>query len=1077
MEIGSVRLVDIEREMRDAYLDYAMSVITSRALPDVRDGLKPVQRRILYTMYDNGLRPDRAYKKSAATVGDVLGKYHPHGDSAVYDAMVRLAQDFSLRYPLIDGQGNFGCFTGDTRIKLLDGTEPTLAELAERPPSETFDVYSVDSTGRIVVGEGRHARVTRRAAQLVELTFDDGTAVRCTPDHLFMLRDGSYRPAQELSIDDSLMAGYFDTAAINDRTQDYLRVRQPLTGRFEFVHHPDRMRELSAQSAAALRQLWQDEDDRRRVMRSKIAGHVSRLIAEHGREALTPELFRERRHASRTPSLEKAVAYFGSFGEMVAFASQHNHRVVGIRWLDAPADVYDITVDVHHNFMLANGCVVHNSIDGDPAAAYRYTEARPAALAMELLADIDMETVDFRPNFDDSRTEPTVMPARFPNLVVNGAAGIAVGMATNIPPHNLSEVCDGLIFLIDRFDKLDEVTPEQLIRHIPGPDFPTGAAILGTEGIQNAYATGRGRIILRAKTHIEELRGGKQAIVVTEIPYQVNKTTLIERIAELAREKKVEELSDLRDESDRNGMRIVIELKRGADTRSTLNQLFKYSQLQGTFGVNMLALVEGEPRVLPLKRMLQLYIEHRREVIRRRSEFELKRARHRQHVLEGLRIALANLDAIIDTIRKSPDAPTARDRLMKRFTLSEIQAQAILDMQLRRLAALERQKIEDEYKEISARIAYLEGLLADPKKVLDVIKADLAEMKKYYGDARRTLIVPGAAGELTAEDLIPEEDVLITVTERGYIKRVPADTYRAQHRGGRGIIGSKPKGEDTVRHNFLANTRERLLFFTDRGRVFQLGAHQVPETSREAAGTPLANLIQLDRQERVTVTLAVPAWKFDHGGFLVMVTRKGRIKRTDLASYDGVRPSGLIAILLDDGDELDWAAVTSGEDHIILVTKKGMALRFNEDDARAMGRQAGGVNAIRLKAGDSLAAMDVVKPDADLLVVTQYGYGKRSPLREYPVQGRYTQGVITIDVKRLGELGEIADARVVEPDREVTLISDKGIVMRTSTDNISRMGRITRGVRVMSLDEGHEVAAIAYMDERKPPMTAPAVEA
>jgi DNA gyrase subunit A len=822
MEIGSVRLVDIEREMRDAYLDYAMSVITARALPDVRDGLKPVQRRILYTMYDNGLRPDRPYKKSAATVGDVLGKYHPHGDSAVYDAMVRLAQDFAMRYPLIDGQGNFG------------------------------------------------------------------------------------------------------------------------------------------------------------------------------------------------------------------------------------------------------------SIDGDPAAAYRYTESRPTALAMEMLADIDMETVDVRPNFDDSRTEPDVMPARFPNLVVNGAAGIAVGMATNIPPHNLAEVCDGLVFLIDHYEDIDAVTPEQLLRFIPGPDFPTGAAILGTEGIQNAYATGRGRVILRAKTHIEELRGGRQAIIVTEIPYQVNKTTLLERIAELARDKRVEDLSDLRDESDRTGMRIVIELKRGADTRSTLNQLFKYSQLQGTFGVNMLALVGGEPRVLPLKRMLQLYIEHRREVIRRRSEFELKKARHRQHVLEGLRIALANLDDIINTIRQSPDAPGARDRLMKRFKLSEIQAQAILDMQLRRLAALERQKIEDEYKEITARIGFLESLLADPKKILGVIKDDLAEMKKYYGDARRTIIVPGDAGELTAEDLIASEDVLITVTERGYIKRVPADTYRAQQRGGRGIIGSKPKGQDTVRHNFLANTRERLLFFTDRGRVFQMGAHQVPETSREAAGTPLANLIQLDRNERVTVTLAVPAWKFEHHGYLVMVTKNGRIKRTDLSEYDGVRPSGLIAILLDDGDELNWAAVTTGEDDIILVTRKGMALCFHEQEARAMGRQAGGVNAIRFKAGDRLAAMDVVKPDGDLLVVTQHGHGKRSPLSEYPRQGRYTQGVITIDVRRLGELGEIADARVVEDDREVTLISDRGIVMRTRTDNISRMGRITRGVKVMALDEGHEVAAIAYMDERKPPATVPA---
>ena len=818
MAEDDVKLVDIEKEMREAYLDYAMSVITARALPDVRDGLKPVQRRILYTMYDNGLRPDRPYRKSAATVGDVLGKYHPHGDSAVYDAMVRMAQDFSLRYPLVDGQGNFG------------------------------------------------------------------------------------------------------------------------------------------------------------------------------------------------------------------------------------------------------------SIDGDPAAAYRYTEARPDHLAMELLADIDKETVDFRPTFDDSRSEPVVLPAELPNLLVNGAAGIAVGMATNIPPYNLGEIADALIYFIDRHDEIYDITVEDLMRIVPGPDFPTGASIVGVDGIRNAYATGRGLVIMRATTHVEEIREGRQAIVVDEIPYQVNKSTLVERIAGLVRSKRIDTISDLRDETDREGIRIVIELKRGADPDTTLNQLMKYSQLQQTFGVNALALVDGQPRVLPLKRMLIHYLEHRQEVIRRRAEYELERARQRQHVLEGLRIALANLDDVIETIRQSADASEARENLMERFGLSEIQAQAILDMQLRRLAALEQQKIEDEYREVTERIAYLEALLADPKKILSVIRDDLVDLKERYGDERRTYILASASPDLSVEDLVEEEDVLITVTDRGYAKRVPADTYRAQHRGGRGIRGATTKRDDAVLANFVANTLDTLLFFTDRGRVFQLPAHRVPETSRESAGTALANLIQVDPDEGVTTALTVSRDRYQSGGYLIMATRKGRVKRTVLSHYTDVRPSGLIGINLEEGDTLRWAKATTGDDEIVIATRRGLALKFRESDVRPMGRVAAGVYGIRLREGDEVASMDIAVPGADLLVVTTGGYGKRTPLADYPLRSRYTQGVLTVDAKRLDEIGEIADARVVEDGNEVMVISDQGIVMRTLTDAISRMGRATRGVIVMRLDEGHEVASIAYVTD------APAVD-
>jgi DNA gyrase subunit A len=823
-ELARIELVDIEREMREAYLDYAMSVITSRALPDVRDGLKPVQRRILYTMYDNGLRPDRPYRKSATTVGDVLGKYHPHGDSAVYDAMVRLAQPFSLRYPLVDGQGNFG------------------------------------------------------------------------------------------------------------------------------------------------------------------------------------------------------------------------------------------------------------SIDGDPAAAYRYTEARPASLAMEMLADIDKDTVDFGPNFDDSRSEPKVLPARVPNLLVNGASGIAVGMATNIPPHNLGEVCDVLIHMIDRYNDIDSITPEEIMGIMPGPDFPTGGMILGTDGILNAYATGRGRLIMRATAHFEEVQSGRTAIIITEIPYQLNKTTLVERIAELARHKRVEAIADLRDESDRDGMRIVIELKRGSAAPVVLNQLYKFSYLQMTFGVNVLALVDGQPRVLPIKRMFTYYIEHRREVVRRRTEFELEKARHRQHVLEGLRIALENLDAVIETIRRSSDASAARDALMARFGLSEIQSQAILDMQLRRLAALERQKIEDEYAEVTARIAFLEDLLGDALKILAVIREDLVDLKEKFGDGRRTVIIEGEFASLSDEDLVEQEDVLITLTERGYIKRVPVDTYRAQGRGGRGIIGAKTKGEDTLLDNFVASTRDRLLIFTDRGRVFQLPTYQIPDSSREAAGTPLANLIQIEGGERVTVALPVPAWQFERGRYLVMATRLGRMKRIALAAFDGVRPSGLIAIGLDEGDELRWAKVTNGDDEIIMVTRRAMALRFKESDVRPMGRAASGVMAIRLRKGDTVAGMDLVVPGADLFVITRRGHGKRTPLSEYGRRRRYTMGVLTLDARRLDELGEVADARVVEDGNEIAVITDQGITMKTKTDLISRMGRITRGVKVMNLDAGQSVASFAYLKDRAAPEGEPGEE-
>jgi len=808
MDIGTVQSVDIDQQMRSAYLDYAMSTIVARALPDARDGLKPVHRRILYAMYDMGIRATGSYKKSARIVGEVLGKYHPHGDSAVYDAMARMAQDFSLRYPLVDGQGNFG------------------------------------------------------------------------------------------------------------------------------------------------------------------------------------------------------------------------------------------------------------SIDGDSPAAMRYTEAKLGRLAEEMLTDIGKDTVDFTENFDDSLEEPNVLPSRLPNLLLNGSQGIAVGMATNIPPHNIGELIAAVTHMIDHYDNLDDVTVEDLMNFIPGPDFPTGGLVMGSEGVRQAYSTGRGRIIMRGLTHIEEMSGSRFRIVITEIPYQLNKTTLIERIADLARSKKIGAISDLRDESDRRGMSIIIELKRGAQPRKVVNQLYKFTPLQSTFGTQLLALVDGEPRVLSLKRALQIYIEHRIDVLTRRTQFELAKAKARAHVLDGLLIALANLDAVIQTIRQSPDADVAKERLMTKFGLSEIQAQAILDMQLRRLAALERQKIEAEHRELMELIAELEELLGHPKKILDLIREDLQEISEKYGDERRTRIAPEASGDLSDEDLVADESILISITQRGYIKRVSAQTYRAQRRGGRGVKGHTTRDEDEVLMMLPARTLDTVLFFSDKGKVYSEKAYQIPDAGRTARGIPIVNILTLNHNE--TITAAVPVPDFNAAEYCTMVTHKGKIKRVVLSEFASVRPSGLIAMGLSEDDKLGWVRPTSGGGDVVIITEMGQALRFSEDEVRPMGRPATGVQGIKLRDGDQVVGMEAVEPGGDLLVVTVLGYGKRTSLDEYPIKGRATMGVLTLDKNSIPDIGKIAAARVVQAKEDlITMISAHGIVMRTNAETIAQFGRATRGVRVMDLQKGDSVAALA----------------
>jgi DNA gyrase subunit A len=816
-----VKSIRIEDEMRTSYLDYAMSVIVARALPDVRDGLKPVHRRILYTMGEMGLSGGSAYRKCAAIVGEVMGKYHPHGDGALYDALVRLAQDFSMRHPLVDGQGNFG------------------------------------------------------------------------------------------------------------------------------------------------------------------------------------------------------------------------------------------------------------SVDGDSAAAMRYTEARLTAIAGEMLADIDHDTVDFTPNYDGTQKEPSVLPSRMPNLLVNGSSGIAVGMATNIPPHNLGEIADAAIALVEN----PQLTAEELSALVLAPDFPTGGVLYRYDNVKNPltgkservdairqmYAHGRGRVVVEGKTSFEEARGDRTAIIIHELPYQVNKATLVEKIADLVKEGRIEGISDLRDESDRDGMRIYVEVKRDGNPHKVLNKLLKLTPLRAAFSMNMLALVDGQPQTLSLKSVLQHHIEHRRIIVRRRTEFELKKAQERAHILEGLKIALDNLDAVIKTIRAAADVDVAREQLMAKFKLSELQAQAILDMRLARLAALERKKIEDEYLEVLALIKELQDILANPKRVSKIIAAEYAKMKEKFGDKRRTRIAQDATREMSDEDLIADEDVVITISGRGYIKRQPLTAYRQQHRGGKGVRGMTTREEDAVKSLQVANTHDWAFFFTNKGRCFSTKVHEIPDASRQNKGIPIVNLpgVQVESGEVPVATVILQ--NFSAGGYLAFSTKKGVIKKTALEQFEKVRSSGIIAITLDKGDELAQVIPTSGEDDIVLATRQGRICRFHEKEARPMGRSAGGVIGIRIaRQGDLVVAAAVVEPGADLLVLTETGFGKRVPVGAFSRKHRGTQGVrlIPLEGRKTGPV--VAVRQVSEADEEVILISAEGQVVRTKLESIAtRNDGSSQGVRVMSLREGDKVAGIA----------------
>lgn len=1332
MEIGYIKKRAITDEMKDSYLAYAMSVIISRALPDVRDGLKPVHRRILYAMHRMGLNSSAKFRKSATIVGETLGKYHPHGDMAVYESMVKMTQEFHARYPMVKGQGNFGCFTKDTKIKLTDGRDLTFGELIkEYKKGKRNWTFSFNSDNKeIEVAEIKNPRLTRKDEKVMEITLDNGKKIKCTLDHLFMVRNGSYKKAKDLKPSDSLMPLYDEIYQGEDANlKGYAVVRQPFKHTWDFVHrladkwnlangvykknkgkirhhldfnklnnnpdnilrlqwgehwqyhkeiaswrhkndagyvkkiaegrrkfwakkenrekaalmlselnkknwknpvyrekmsemvkeawsnleyrerasqvssrnmrslwqrkdfqelmseskskelkkkwqdekyrermsqmmreisleiwsdpkhreyiskltkerfenpeerkrqsemskklwqnpeyrakypddhfsqmakklwenpktrefhskkateqwqnpefskkmseltsarnkqrckeNPEFMKDLAGKAKVSLLKNWQNPSYKKRVIKSKILGFVHSLLGK--RKKITPEIYERERTNNGVPKLENALNYFSNFSEIVSESKKYNHRIATAKILRKKEDVYDLTIEPHHNFCLGAGIFVHNSMDGDNAAAPRYTEAKMNKIAEEMLADIDKETIDWVDNYDGSTKEPSVLPAKLPQLLLNGGMGIAVGMATNIPPHNLGELIDGIIYLISN----PKATVQDLFQFIKGPDFPTGGEIYDRQGMIQAYSSGRGPIVSRAKAEIVEEKAGKFQIIVKEMTYAVNKANLIIKIADLVKSKKLQGIKEIRDESDKDGVRLVIGLKSDTQPQKVLNRLFKLTDLQKTFHLNMLALVDGiQPQVLSLKGVLDEYVKHRRTVVTRRAQFELKQAREREHILLGLNKALDFIDEVIKTIRSSADKDTAHKNLVKRFKLSDLQASAILEMRLQALAGLERQKIKDELEEKKKIIKKLEALLKSQKKIMDLIKKELEELKEKYADKRRTKVFSRPVGELTDEELIPQEENIIILTRGGYIKRMNPQAYKSQKRGGKGVVGITPREEDAVGHFISASTHDPILFFTNQGRVFQIKAHEIPEASRVARGQAIVNILQLGAKEKIATVLDMSGPV--EGKYLVMVTKNGIIKRTKIDDFKNTRKSGLIALKLSASDRLRWAVLTSGKDEIVLITAKGQSIRFKEGDVRVMGRGAAGVKGVALKEGDRLIGMGIVEEKAEkknlkILVVTENGLGKKTDLKYYKTQKRGGMGIKTA---KIGEkTGDIVAGHILSPEtKDLIAISKQGQVIRMEVKSIPELGRATQGVKIMRLNGNDKVVTAA----------------
>jgi len=1228
---GNIEPRGLEEEMRSSYLDYAMSVIVGRALPDARDGLKPVHRRVLYAMFEGGLGPTRPYKKSASTVGDVMAKFHPHGDSAIYDTLVRMAQPFAMRETLVDGQGNFGsidndpaaamryCVTGDTRVATAAGTVriDALVDGAEPDSDNEIDVEVLDRAGRSVRASrlfhsGDHPTLRLRTTTGHEITGTENHPLLCivevlgVPMLLWKLLEEiqpgdrvllarSPRPAAgDLAEEErasALLAGAFVAegwvsarrAGFNNVDREYfdrvLDAYDLVVGGPRYVYsrtiasgstiHEIDVQNLDRLLASPLAELTDLRSRDKRVPEFVWRGgselkrtFLQSLFTGDGSSSLLPRNTIQISYSTYSEQLARDVLAllleFGVVGRICRYdrgeikvvmtnrrdarlfarrvgflgskqvklerdlatipessrALSHDHvpfvadyirsdsgsQSADRKWLvrhnidrverweqggtaimeriaspevrdvveplvtgdyyyaevesvkDAGVQaVYSIRVDTDDHSFLTNGFVSHN------------TEARLTRLAMEMVRDIDRDTVDFSPTYDDARLEPNVLPSRYPNLLVNGSSGIAVGMATNIPPHNLREAIGATIAYIDD----ESIDTAGLMKHIKGPDFPTGGIIVGWQGIKDAYETGRGRVVVRGRAHIEPLRQGKEAIIVTELPYQVSKgdgrgdgSGLIKKIAEVVKNEKIKEISDLRDESDKSGIRLVIELKRDAIPKVVLNKLYKHTPLQSTFGVNTVALVGGVPKTLPLREMVRHYVEHQRDVVIRRTKHELREKEARRHILEGLLIAITDIDAVIALIRGSSDPDAAREGLMAKFDLTRIQAQAILDLRLQRLTALEADKLKQEHADVLERIRELREILGDEQRVRDIIKEELTEIRDAYGDERRTEITH-SEDDIDIEDLIADQQMVISITKSGYIKSLPLATYRTQHRGGVGVRGMDMKDEDYIEHLFVCSTHDYLLFFTNRGKVYRQKVYELPEASRTAKGRALVNLLPLREGEFVRAVLSTR--DFTEGKYLVFATKKGQVKKTEFPAYNTpIKADGIIAIKIRDDDELVAVRRTSGDDDIIMVSRSGQAARFSEDGARPMGRDTGGVRGMNVSRGDNcVLAMDIARDDDELLVVTENGYGKRTPITEYPVKGRGAMGVKTINITE--KKGGVAGALIVREHQDLVFISQNGMVQRTGVRGISRQGRPAQGVRVMNLRDDDIVSAVALV--------------
>ena len=1190
MEKGMLN-TEISGEMKKSYLDYAMSVIVSRAIPAIEDGLKPVQRRILYAMNKMGLAKGQTVK-SARIVGDVIGKFHPHGDTAIYDALVRMAQNFSLRYPLVFGQGNFGCFTADTKVALADGRNLSFKDLIEEHKQEKRNFTFTVDKGEIRIAEIKSPRKTRENTEIMKVLLDNGEEIRCTLNHKFMLKDGSYREAKDLVSGNSLMPFYHKLSTLEDNSNPkligYKMVYQPKKNSWDFVHiltdkwnleneiylkstgrirhhlnfnklnnnpenirrmnwkehwkihynftfqkhktdseyrkklakgrnrfwnnpenreayskrmternlknwkkedyrekmrrflsdvnkeylatHPEVIEEIRSRASNTMKKMWKDPHYKKLFNEKIIASNKRRKsnltgkkkflnicdyliennlsINKENYENVRKEAFGIKSFTSWDLGIKK---YFQDNKNLILLELNENHKVVKIEFLKEFVDVYDLTIDKTHNFALASGIFVHNSIDGDPPAAYRYTEAKLMQISSELLQDIDKETVKFTPNFDNSLKEPELLPGKLPTLMLNGASGIAVGMATNIPPHNLTEVCNAIIAYI----KKPKISIEELAKIVTGPDFPTGGMVFGD--MLELYKTGRGRMILRGKTSIENVRK-KEAIVITEIPYMLNKSSLVTQIADLIQKKRLRDIYDLRDESSKGKIRIVLELRKGANPKFVINALFKYTRLQDSFNVNFLALVKGQPKILNLREVVENYVDYRKKIITNRTGFELKKAKERLEIVEGLLIALKNIDAVIATIKKSKATTEALESLVKKFKLTRKQAQAILETKLQQLTSLEQEKLKKEYKDLKQQISEFEKVLGDIRNVLKIIVKEVNELKNKYGDNRKTYVLQRIS-EISEKDLIQKKNVVVTITEKGYCKRMDVKSYREQRRGGKGVIGSNLATGDFVKQLITCSTHDYLMFFTTRGRVLWLKAYDIPEVERYSKGKAMINMLNL-KDEKVTSVISVNNFEY----FLFMATRNGVVKRISLAHFSKPRASGVKAINLpaDNSDVLIGVQILEKGEEVLLSTKKGKAIKFSSNNVRDMGRASYGVAGIKMGKDDEVVSLEVLKTQA-ILTITKNGYGKRTAVKDYRKTARAGKGVINLKVTQ--KTGNVVTTISVNPTDSIIITTAKGMVIRTSLKNIRIMGRTAQGVRIVKLQQGDNVTDLIKVQE------------